>query len=79
MKRREGGWMDPQKEIQFRAIDITADDGSVLFSLRDMGKGSIEIRTGMYSKHEGIMFGSRLLIKPLTSNTIEISREPYQK
>jgi len=59
-------------------IEIMADDGRSLFSIRQEADGSIEVRTGSVCKQGGVILDTGILIRPHVSNSVQIFREPYR-
>lgn len=60
-------------------LDIIADDGKTLFNLRLNDIGELEISTGgSVVKHNKTMLDSKLVISPVSGNSINISRLKYK-
>jgi hypothetical protein len=57
-------------------LDIIADDGRTLFSLR-LKDGALEVSAGGVCKHDGQLLNEALTIAPRYSNLVTISRVPY--
>jgi hypothetical protein len=62
------------KETSF---DIAADDGRPLFTIRVSPDGSLEINSGSFVKHGGVMLDGAMLVLPRASNAVTIKREVY--
>jgi len=58
------------------SLDIIADDGRTLFTLR-LKDGALEISSGGICKHEEQVLNEGLMITPRYSNLVTISRLPY--
>jgi hypothetical protein len=58
------------------SLDIIADDGRTLFSIR-LKDGALEINSGGVCQHDGIVLSEALLIAPRYANNVTISRSPY--
>ena len=64
-------------EMPSGSLEIVADDGRDLFSIRLMDRG-IEVSVNSCIKHDGELLEPNFKIKPRASNLIEITREPYK-
>ena len=62
------------------AIDIMADDGRPLFTIKQLECGGIEVATpGSVARHAGVMLDSGLSVIPRASNVVVIKRIKYDK
>lgn len=68
------------KEIEIsNDFDILADDGRPLFSFYLKNGGNLEVSSGgLACKHEDVMLDSSLIIAPMASNVVGISRKKYE-
>ena len=55
------------------SIDIIADDGRTLFSVR-LKDGRLEVSAGGVCKHGGVLLDEGLLIAPRYANQVVVSR-----
>lgn len=55
------------------SVDIIADDGRTLFSVR-LKDGHLEISAGGVCKHQGDLLDEKLLIAPRYTNQVFVSR-----
>jgi hypothetical protein len=55
-------------------IHILSDDGSTLYYLFEMN-GTLEITTGGPVKHNGVLLGSNLRVRPKVVNIVCINRD----
>jgi len=58
-------------------IEIVADDGRTLFSIRQAERG-IEVSSAGTCRHGGIVLDSVLTIKPEASNLVLIQKAPFK-
>jgi hypothetical protein len=59
-------------------VDIVAEDGRDLYSLRLLEDGTLEVSVSGHVKHGDKILDTTLSIKPKASNLIEISRPVYK-
>lgn len=59
-------------------IDIIANDGRTLYSIRLIDDLKIEVRASDVIKHLGKLYAERLTIEPVVSNSIKIGRSLYE-
>ncbi len=64
-------------EMPSGGLDIIADDGRTLFSIRQQADGSIEVHSGSFAKHNGKLLHDRLEIRPRSANNVIIFRPLY--
>jgi hypothetical protein len=69
------GEFDTQ-EMPSGSLDIIADDGRTLFSLR-LKDGVLEVSSGGICKHADQVLNEGLTIAPRYANLVSISRLPY--
>lgn len=62
------------KSMPSGSIDIIANDGNVLFSVR-LKDGQLEISAGGVCKHDGQLLDEGLLVAPRYRNQVFVSRE----
>lgn len=61
-----------------KSVDIEANDGRVLYTLKLNDDGSLEIAAESKVIHqEGVVLDTGLLVKPRCSNILIVSREEY--
>jgi len=65
-------------EMPSGGLEIIADDGRTLFSLRLTPEGVLDLSAGSFCKHEGKIFDDRLLIAPRSSNCVTVRRPEYE-
>lgn len=58
-------------------IEIIADDGRELLSIKLEESGAIYVSCNIVCKHNGVLLDSRPLIKPQAANCFYVIREPY--
>lgn len=56
------------------ALEIIAKDGRKLFGIELMKDGSIKVDAGHICAHAGKVFEDSLLVRPIASSRIQISR-----
>ena len=62
-------------EIKSDCINIIADDGQTLFSIKlDNKKGSITVKSGHHCFHRGQYLTEDFYIEPVAANSIQISK-----
>ena len=66
-----------EHEMPSGSVEIIADDGRALLCVTLKEDGTIRIDSGMRCKHGGKMLDSRIFIRPIASNAIEIIRPLY--
>ena len=60
-------------------IDIVADDGRTLFSIRMVDKRTIEISAGLVCKQDDVIVDDSFVIRPVSVNRIQIRRILYKE
>jgi hypothetical protein len=63
-------------KIDHNSIDLVADDGRDLFTIKQLECGAIEISTGVTVKHFGRFLEARVIVEPRASNILKVSRKP---
>jgi len=58
------------------SLDVVGDDGRTLFSVA-LKDGQLEVRTGGFCKHDGIVLDEKLFVIPRYANQVFIARTPY--
>lgn len=66
-----------EHEMPSDSVEIIADDGRTLLCVTMQKDGSLRIHAGMVCTHDGKLLDDRLDIRPIASNTIEITRPIY--
>lgn len=82
LKIRDGmSWVTDNKAettIQSGTMEVIAEDGRTLLSIRLEPDGMFDISAGTVCKHEGVMLEDRIAIIPVASNRIKILRPVYE-
>jgi len=60
-------------------IDIVADDGRTLFSIRMVDKRTIEVTAGLVCKQDNALIDDVFQIRPVSVNRIQIRRDLYKE
>ena len=66
-------------EFPSKTIDILADDGRTLFCIKQKDDGSIDVSSGSFCKHNEVMLDGQLIIQPVATNVVNVSRNEYGK
>lgn len=70
---------DPTEyEMPSGSLDIIAEDGRSLFSIRELEGGVVEIHSGCVTKHGGVLLDDRMYVIPRSSNQVFIQRPKYR-
>ena len=70
---------DADSTVYNQSIDIVADDGRTLFSIRMVNMRTIEVSAGLVCKQEGILIDDVFSIKPVSVKRIQIQRDLYKE
>jgi len=66
-------------EQEFSGIEIIADNGETLYSLKLDDDGVLEIIGGNFCKHNGILLKESICVFPYDNHRIFIQRLPYTR
>lgn len=66
-----------QHEFHSGAIEIIASDGRALFVISLLDDGSINVSGGNVCKHHGKILEDRLVIRPMASNRVTLTKPEY--
>jgi len=58
------------------SLDVVADDGRTLFSV-SLKDGQLEVRSGGFCNHAGVVLDDKLFVVPRYANQVFIARAPY--
>jgi hypothetical protein len=65
-------------EVGSDSIDIIAEDGRPLFTIRLTEDGGLRIDSGMICRHKGVGYDDSLVITPVSSNVIQLNKPVYK-
>jgi len=68
---------DTEHTMLSESLDIIAEDGKTLFTVRLQSDGSIRIRAGHFCRHGGKVLNDVILISPQACNAAIISRPTH--
>ena len=73
-------YMSPSDKIisiDHNSIDLVADDGRDLFTIKQLECGAIEISAGGPVRHFGRVLEAKVMVEPRASNILKVSRKPF--
>ena len=64
----------PGIDMPSGGVEIISDDGRILFQVRQLDDGSIEVNATSWCHHGGRMLADEFVIKPITKSTVIVKR-----
>lgn len=65
-------------EMPSGGLEVVADDGRALFSIRLADDGTLEISGGSFCKHGGRLLEETIAVMPRASNLVYVRKERHE-